>query len=151
MSPYEHLVLKSAFSNNYWATQSYVFLKECLPYNIIQHIFCFNIKHLSHLYICFPFPARITIFLVDIFSASQVMLVVKNSLANVGDIRNVSLILGSGRSPREQNGNPFQYSCLENPMDRGSWWSTVYGVAKSWTHLKLLNTLSVGLPWRECK
>ena len=42
-------------------------------------------------------------------------------------------ISGSGRSPGGGNGNPLQYSCLENPMDRGAWWATVHGVAKSWT------------------
>ena len=42
------------------------------------------------------------------------------------------LIPGLGRSPGERNGNPLQYSCLENPMDRGAWWATVHGVAKSW-------------------
>ena len=41
----------------------------------------------------------------------------------------------SGRSPREGNGNPLQYSCLENPVDRGAWWVTVHGVTKSWTQL----------------
>ena len=44
-------------------------------------------------------------------------------------------IPGWGRSPGEGNGNPLQYSCLEDPMDRGAWWATVYGVAKSWTWL----------------
>ena len=42
-------------------------------------------------------------------------------------------IPGSGRSPGEGNGNPLQYSCLENPMDRGAWWATIHGVAKSRT------------------
>ena len=45
----------------------------------------------------------------------------------------MGLIPGSGRSPGEGNGNPLQYSCLENPMDRGAWWAAVHGVAKSWT------------------
>ena len=45
----------------------------------------------------------------------------------------------SGRSPGGGHGNPFQYSCLENPMDRGAWWTTVYRVAKSQTQLKLLS------------
>ena len=45
------------------------------------------------------------------------------------------LISGSGRSPGEENGNPLQYSCLQNPMDRGAWWAAVHGVAKSWTRL----------------
>ena len=44
-------------------------------------------------------------------------------------------IPGLGRSPGEENGNPLQYSCLENPMDGGAWWATVYGVAKSQTQL----------------
>jgi len=44
-------------------------------------------------------------------------------------------IPGSGRSSGEGNGNPLQYSCLENPMDRGAWWATVHGVTKSWTRL----------------
>ena len=49
--------------------------------------------------------------------------------------RELSLIRGSGRSPGEGNGNPLQYSGMENPMDRGAWWTTVQGVAKSWTRL----------------
>ena len=55
---------------------------------------------------------------------------VKNWPANTGD---KGLTSGSGRSPREGNGNPLQYSCLGNPMDRGAWRATVHGVAKSWT------------------
>ena len=51
----------------------------------------------------------------------------KNPPAKVGD---PGLIPGSGRSPGEGNGNPLQYSCLENPMDRGAWWATVHGVTK---------------------
>ena len=62
-----------------------------------------------------------------------VVLVVKNPLANAGDIRDVGSIPGSGRSPREGRGNPLQYSCLENPMDRGTWWATVHRVANSQT------------------
>ena len=65
--------------------------------------------------------------------ASQVVLVVKNLPANAGDIRDVGLIPGLGRSPGETNGNPHQYSCLENPMDRGAWWPTVHRVTKSQT------------------
>ena len=56
--------------------------------------------------------------------------VVKNLPANVKDTRDPSPVLGSGRSPRERNGNPLQYSCLENHMDRGVWRATVYGFAK---------------------
>ena len=61
------------------------------------------------------------------------VLVVKNTPANVGDSRDMSSIPESGRSPEIANGNPLQYSCLENPMDRGAWWATVLRVAKSWT------------------
>ena len=59
--------------------------------------------------------------------------VVKNPPAYVGDTRYVRLIPGSGRSPVVGNGNPHQYSCLENPMDGGAWKAAVHGVAKSWT------------------
>ena len=65
--------------------------------------------------------------------ASQVVLVVKNLLASVGDVRDMSLIPGSVRSPGEGNGNPLQYSCLENLMDKGAWWATVHRVTKSQT------------------
>ena len=61
--------------------------------------------------------------------------VVKNPLANVGDTGDSVLIPGSGQSPGEGNGNPLQYSCLENSMDRGAWWATVHGVAKSQAQL----------------
>ena len=57
---------------------------------------------------------------------------VNNLPANTGDVRDIrdaSLILESGRSPEEGHGNPLQYSCLENSMDRGAWWTTVHGVA----------------------
>ena len=57
----------------------------------------------------------------------------KNWPANAGDTGEVSLIPGSGRSLGEGNGNPLKYSCLGNPTNRGAWWATVDGVAKSWT------------------
>ena len=57
--------------------------------------------------------------------------VVKNPLANTEDIRDVNLIPGSGRSPGGGHGNLLQYSCLENPMDRGAWQATAYRVAES--------------------
>ena len=49
--------------------------------------------------------------------------------------RDLALIPGSGRSPGKGNGNPLQYSCLENPMDREAWWTMAHGIAKSWTRL----------------
>ena len=57
---------------------------------------------------------------------------VEASACNAGDLGSIP---GSGRSPQEGNGNPLQYSCLENPMDWRAWWATVHGVAKSWTRL----------------
>ena len=64
-------------------------------------------------------------------------LVVKNAPANPGG---VGSILGSGRSPGGGHGNPLQYSCLENPMDREAWQAAVHRAAKSWTRLRCLIT-----------
>ena len=78
--------------------------------------------------------SRIPIQLIyTLFWASQVVLVVKNLPANAGDERDVGLIPGLGRSPGVGNGNPLQYSYLENPMDRRAWWATVHRVEKSRT------------------
>ena len=60
------------------------------------------------------------------------VLVVKNLPANAGDVRDTGLIPESGRSPGGGHGNPLQYSCLENPMDRGAWQAIVHRVPKSW-------------------
>ena len=79
--------------------------------------------------------------------------VVKNLLANAEDAGDVGSIPRLGRSPGEGNGNPFQYSCLENPMNRGAWWATVHRIAESdmtehacKRHLGLLVTQE-----RDCK
>ena len=64
---------------------------------------------------------------------------VKNLLASAGATGDMGLIPGFGRSPGGENGNPFQYSCLENPMDRGAWRDTVHGVAKIQTRLRRLS------------
>ena len=77
---------------------------------MIYHFICYN-------YVCIGFPG-----------GSEV----KASACNEGDL---GLIPGWGRAPGEGNGNPLQYSCLENPMDGGAWWGTVHRVAKSWTRL----------------
>ena len=63
--------------------------------------------------------------------ASQVALVLKNLPASARDVRNLGSIPGLGRSPGEENGNPLQYSCLGNPMDRGAWLATVHEVTMS--------------------
>ena len=68
-----------------------------------------------------------SIHLLNSFPGSSV---INNLPANPGD---PGLIPGLGRSLGEGNGNPLQYSCLGNPMDRGAWWATVHGVTKSWT------------------
>ena len=57
---------------------------------------------------------------------------IKNPPVSAGDTGSFH---ASGRSPGVRNGNPLQYSCLENSMDRGAWWATVHGVTKSWTQL----------------
>ena len=72
--------------------------------------------------------------------APQVALVVKNLPANAGDTQDLGLIPGLGRSPGGGHGNPLQYPCLENPMDRGAWQAMVHRVAKSRTWLKHLST-----------
>ena len=62
---------------------------------------------------------------------------IKNLPANAGDVRDVGSISGSGRSPGGGLGNPLQFSCLENPMGRDSWWDTIHGVAKNQTQLNI--------------
>ena len=80
---------------------------------------------------------KIFIFTIEVFSAtlraSLEALVVKNRPANAGDTRDSGSVLGSGRFPGRGHGNPLQYSCMENPMDRVAWLATVQRVAKSWT------------------
>ena len=65
--------------------------------------------------------------------ASHVVLVVKNPPANAVDVRDRDSIPGSGKFHGGGHGNPLQYSCLENPMDRGAWWPTFHRTRKSWT------------------
>ena len=72
--------------------------------------------------------------------ASQMVVVVKNPPANAGVTRDMNLIPGLGRSPAGGHSNPLQYSCLNNPFDRGVWRATVHGVAKNQTGLKQLST-----------
>ena len=74
--------------------------------------------------------------------ASQEALVVKNSPANAGDIRDVGPVPGLGRSPGGGHGNSLQYSCPENPMDRGALWAIVHGVTKSGTRLSDLTNFA---------
>ena len=73
----------------------------------------------------------------EFFTASTTweVLAVKNLHTSAGNRRDLALIPGSGRSPRGGNGNPLQYSFLENPTDRGAWWAVVHGVTQSRTRL----------------
>ena len=66
--------------------------------------------------------------------------VVENPPVHAGHIGDVGSIPWLGRSPGEENGNPLQYSCLENPMDRGPWWATVHGLSESDATLQLNTT-----------
>ena len=73
----------------------------------------------------------------------------KASVYNAGDLGSSP---GLGRSPGEGNGNPLQYYCLENPMDRGAWWATIHGVAESWTQLSTIahSTIFILVPnWKS--
>ena len=72
---------------------------------------------------------------------------VKASACNVGDLGSIP---GSGRCPGEGNGNPLQYSCLESPMDGGSWWAAVQGVSKSWTRLSNFKKKKKKILQEEC-
>ena len=71
----------------------------------------------------------------------------KELACNAGDAGDLGSILGSGRSPGGGHSNPLQDSCLENPMDRGAWWTTVHRVAKSQTRLKRLSTHTQNFPF----
>ena len=71
----------------------------------------------------------------------------KESTCNAGDIGDVGSIPESGRSPAGGNGNPLQYSCLGDPMDREASWATVHGVAESQTRLEQLSTQAFGIEW----
>ena len=79
--------------------------------------------------------------------------VVKNLPASAGDIRDTGSIPRLGRSPGGGHGNPLQYSCLENPMDRGAWWAMVHGVTNSWTRLSNWTEVQIcpfGPHWHQC-
>ena len=75
-------------------------------------------------------PSVPVLLLLPFNHVHMVALVVKNLPTNRGDVRDTVLIPGSGKSPEGRNGNPLQYSCLENPMDRGAWRAIVHGVTR---------------------
>ena len=88
---------------------------------------------LSSIFFCSqePFPYTLDTFIYGFPGGSAV----KNPPANAGDAGDMVSIPGLGRSPGEGNGNPLHYSCLGNPKDRGAWWATIHGVAKTQTGL----------------
>ena len=79
------------------------------------------------------------------------VLVVKNLPVNAGDVKDASLIPGSGKFSGGGHGNLLQYSCLENPLDRGAWKATVHRVAQSGAQLKRLSTALNKMPHRDIK
>ena len=108
---------------------------------LLDHKILFCLKHFTAYFrfssLCLvssatpPFPYTCLLLGWRVPRASQVVLVVKNWPANAEGRRDVGSMPGSGRSPEEGNGNPLQYSCLANPMDREAWWATVHSVVKS--------------------
>ena len=82
---------------------------------------------------------------VSIIWDSRVVVMVKNLPANAGDVKDAGLIPGLGRSPGGGHGNPFHYSCLENPRDGGAWWVAIYGVTQSRTQQEQLSSSSMPL------
>ena len=93
--------------------------------------------------LCWWRPLLVTVRISTLFKerstslgASPVALEEKNLPASAGDVRDEGLIPGLGRSPGGWHGNPLQYSCLENPMDRRGWWAAVHRVAKSQRQLR---------------
>ena len=99
---------------------------------------CFNFYSLGGIFEKIP-NRMLLYFYICQHVASQVVLVVKKLPASVGDERDLGSVLGLGRSPGGGHGNPLQYPCLVNPVDRGAWWAPVHGVAKSQTPLKQFN------------
>ena len=101
--------------------------------SILTHNYLINIKFLFIIITIHSANILVSMMSYPSIWASQVALTVKNPLANAGDISNTSSVSGSGKYPAGGHGNPLQYSCLQNSMDREAWWVTVHGVAKSWT------------------
>ena len=91
--------------------------------------------------------------LSNLHTVFHVVLVVKNLPANAGDLRDSGSIPGSKRSPGEGHGNPLQYSCLKNPMDKGAWWTLVHRsqeAGRDWSDLAHMHTLFSILAAPDC-
>ena len=114
-------------------------LKSCIflslgPLWSLTSCVCVCVSMYVWLFIFWPLPS-FTYLQPKSAGASQVALVVKNPSANVGDVRGAGSISGWGRSPGGGHGHSLQYSCLENSMDRGAWWTIVYSITKNQTLL----------------
>ena len=109
---------------NFWCLFKLMSVESVMPSNHL--ILCRPLLHPPSI-----FPGIHTKLLKSLWSfwASQVVLVVQNLTANAGGVKETGAITGSG-SPGGGHGNPLQYSCLENPMDRGAWWATVHWVQR---------------------
>jgi len=122
----------------YWFFVVIVMLSIFIYYVKFKNDFCTTIAVLHYSVVVFiiKFIIEIYIFICFHVWVSKVALVVKNLPTIAEDLRDIGSIPGSGISLREGNGNPLQYSCLENPMHRGAWQATVHRVTKSLTQLK---------------
>ena len=105
-------------------------MPECCESQVVGGYLLFVTEVMSCVSVCLDLHRAGTLLRRPQF---QVALVVKNLPANVGDLRDTGLIPASGKSPGGGHGNALQYSCLENPMNRGAWWAAVHGVTKSQT------------------
>ena len=116
------------------------FIFLLLPNNYIFILFILVLWHFPILKVGFFFSSTSPLILGGFPCGSDS----KESACNSGDPDSP---LGLGRSPGEGNGNPLQYSCLQNSMDRGAWWATDHEVSKSWTWLSVIITFLYFLPW----
>ena len=121
------------------------YFSDAFHYRSLQDTECSSLWYtagpcLIFIYYCVSVNPKSLIYTSRSPWASQVALVVKNSAACAGGIRAESSIPGSRRSPGGGHGSPLQFSCLENPMDRGACWATVPAVAKSQTPPKQYGT-----------
>ena len=130
---------------------SFLLYKSRISFLISHHIFAHILDNSKFIFLCIIIVQKYfhILFSFVTFNGPQGLsdkvlfdhfpggTVVKNLPANAGDIRDRGLIPGSGRSSGGGNGNPLQYSCLENSMDRGAWLATVHGVTKSWAQLSV--------------
>ena len=110
------------------------FVRKCDYFGIMGCTHSFPMKQIFFIIVNILCPGNIHMYLG--FPGG---VVVKNSPDKAGDTGDLGSTPGSGKSPGGGRGNPLQYSCLGNPLNRGTWWTTVHGVSKNWTLLKRLS------------